>query len=169
MEAPTQKVRSLLTKFKTAMLVTQDGGMAQYARPMGVIKVEANCDVWFFTARSSEKAREIQTHQKVILLFQNDHKRYVSLTGKADLVSDHAHVADIWKESGTIWFPEGNKDTNPILVRFTCEEAEYWDATEDGSIKHFFAAAKARFTGHSLGMSEADQHERMKLKPVCGV
>jgi general stress protein 26 len=169
MEIQTRKVRDLLVKFDTVMLVTQGRDKIQHARPTGLIKVEANCDVWFFTARSSEKTREIQLDQKVILLFQNDQKRYVSLSGRADLISDHTHIADIWKESNTIWFPDGNKDPNPILIRFTSEEAEYWDASEDKSIKHFFAAAKARFTGQPSEPDEPDQHERMQLKPVFGL
>lgn len=164
MDAPTQKIYDLLAKFDTAMLVTQGRNLTQHARPMAVAKIEANCDVWFFTARSSEKAREIELDQKVLLLFQNDHKSYVSLSGRAELISDHVQIAALWKESGKMWFPDSVKDTNPILIRVTSEAAEYWDASDLTGIKHFFAITKARITGNPLQIDDPAHHGRMTLR-----
>jgi general stress protein 26 len=164
METQTQKIHSLLAKFHTAMLVTHGHDMIQYACPIGMAKIETNCDVWFFAARSAEKNREIKIDQKVTLLFQNDHNRYISLTGHTDLISDHVQIAALWKESSTIWFPDGSQDPNPILVRATSKEAEYWDAFEAKWMKHFFAIAKARVTGKLPQFEDSGQHEHVMLK-----
>jgi general stress protein 26 len=164
METPAQKIYKLLTKFDTAMLTTRGRDLTQHARPMAVAKIETNCDVWLFTRRSSEKVREIELDQKVLLLFQNDHNCYVSLAGRAELISDHVQMAAIWKESGTIWFQDSIKDPNPILIRVTSEAAEYWDASVFIGIKHFFAVTKARITGNSLQTDDSAHHGRMTLK-----
>jgi general stress protein 26 len=161
---PTQKIYNLLAKFNTAMLVTQGRDLTQHARPRAVAKIEANCDVWFFTARSSVKVHEIELDQKVLLLFQGDHNCYVSLAGRAELISDHVQMAAMWRESGKIWFPNGVKDPNPILIRVASEEADYWDASGLNGIKYFFAITKARLAGKTSPIDISVQHGHEELK-----
>jgi general stress protein 26 len=160
----TQKVHNMLARFETAMLTTQGRDLKQHARPMAVAKIEANCDVWLFTARGAEKIHEIELDQKVLLLFQKGHNFYVSLSGRAELISDHVQIAALWKESGKIWFPNGLKDPNPIFIRVTSEKAEYWEASDFKGIKHFFATAKARITGNPLQNDDSAHHGRLMLK-----
>ena len=76
-EDQVQKIHELLSDFDTAMLVTHGGDFA-HARPMAIAHVEPNCDVWFFTGRSSPKVHEIRDDDRVLVVCQDEHSRYVT-------------------------------------------------------------------------------------------
>jgi general stress protein 26 len=147
MENQLEKIYGRLQKFDTAMLVTQGRDFVEHARPMGVAHVEKNCDVWFFTARVSEKVRELEHDRHVLLVFQKDHGVYLSITGRAQLVADPAKAAQYWKESYKTWFPGGVNDPNLLLICVKVNEAEYWDNTGFKGVKYIFEAAKAYVKG----------------------
>ena len=161
---PLQKIHALLSKFDTAMLVTRGRDGIEHARPMGIAKMEPNCDLWFFTARASEKVREIEQDDEVLLIFQKDHGVYISLTGRAHLVADRAKAAELWKPADTIWFPNGPKDTDVLLIRVSATEAEYWDNTGFKGVKYLFAAVKAYVSATTPEVSEPEQHGKVNLK-----
>src|SRR5436190_7702932 len=92
-------VRELLEDFDTTMLVTHSEGQGVHARPMEIARVEDNCELWFFTGRSSGKVHEIQNEQEVLIVCQDEHKRYVSLSGIAELTANRAKVRDLWDDT----------------------------------------------------------------------
>ena len=164
MENSLQKIHGLLKKFDTAMLVTHGRDYIEHARPMGIAHIDDNCDVWFFTERASEKAREIHHDSAVLLVFQKDHSAYVSITGQAQLTTDKSKTAEIWKDSFKTWFPGGVNDPNLLLIRVIVQEAEYWDNTGFKGIKYLFEAAKARSQGTKPHVDEPEQHGKVNLK-----
>lgn len=164
MENLTDKIRTLLGKFDTAMLVTHDGDGPGRARPMAIAKIEVNCDLWFFTALHSGKTHEIENDQNVLLVFQNDHRAYLSLAGRASLVVDRAQAAALWKDSYKTWFPGGVDDPELSLIRVAAMEVEYWDNTGFKGVKYLFEAAKAYVSGERPRVNEPEQHGRVTLK-----
>jgi general stress protein 26 len=123
-----QKIHQILETFKTGMLVTRTRDQEfLHSRPMAVARVEPNCDLWFFTARSSAKVHEIETEQHVLVAFQDDRSRYLSLNGTAELVSDRTKMRDLWNESYQTWFPQGLDDPNLLLILIHSQQAEFWD------------------------------------------
>ncbi|MEP6662338.1 MAG: pyridoxamine 5'-phosphate oxidase family protein [Verrucomicrobiota bacterium] len=158
MENPTEKIRELLKKFDTAMLVTQGHG-----RPMGIAEVSENGDVWFFTARDTAKVHEIQQNEKVLIICQNDHARYLSLAGHADLISDRNKAKELWKESYKTWFPGGAEDRDLLLIRVRPHEVEFWDNSGFKGAKYLFEAAKAYVTGTRPDVHDPNQHGKVNL------
>ena len=158
------KIHSLLSGFDTAMLVTHGRDGLNHARPMGIARLEPNCDLWFFTGRVAEKVREIQHDSEVHLIFQKDHKAYISLIGRAQLVQDKAKATELWKPAYRVWFPHGPDDGNILLIRVSATEAEYWDNTGFNGVKYLFEAVKAAMTAKTPQVQEPDQHGRVKLK-----
>jgi general stress protein 26 len=146
------------------MLVTRGRDRVQHARPMAVAKAEHNGDVWFFTARDTEKTREIENFSEVLVVFQNGHKCSVSLTGRAELISNRDIMADLWKEPYKVWFPLGVDDPSLQLIHVRAVEAEYWDSTGFKGIKYLFEAAKAYATGTTPHVDEPEQHGHVALK-----
>ena len=159
-----EKIHSLLSKFDTAMLVTHGRDGIDHARPMGIAGLEPNCDLWFFTARSSEKVYEIEHDSEVLLVFQKDHKAYVSLLGRAQLVPDRDKAAELWKSAYRAWFPNGYNDTNVLLIRVNAISAEYWDNTGFNGIRYLFEAVKAVVAVKTPEVKEPEQHGTVKLK-----
>ena len=159
-----KKIHRLLAKFDTAMLVTCGRDGIGRARPMGIVKIEENCDVWFFTSSVSEKVREIENESEVLLVFQKDHSVYVSLLGRAQLTTDSAQAATLWKPAYKIWFPHGLDDPDLLLIRVSAREAEYWDNTGFNGVKYLFEAAKAYVKGTTPKVNEPEQHGNVNLK-----
>lgn len=161
-EDQVQKVHELLSEFDTAMLVTHGGDFA-HARPMAIASVGPNCDVWFFTGRSSPKVQEIQDDQSVLIICQDDRGRYVTLSGRAELIADRARAQQLWKDKFQTWFSGGVADPALLLICVHTEEAEYWDNTGAVALRYFIAAVKARAQGTTPPVNEGEEHAKVKL------
>lgn len=158
MQDEVSKIRGLLESFDTALLVTHGDEWPYHARPMAIARVEANCDVWFFSARGSEKVREIENDERVLIVCQDEMRRYVSLHAAAKLIIDRDKAAELWKDAYTEWFPGGVADPNLLLIRAQAQHAEYWDSQAFQSVKYLFDAAKAYVRGTRPHARETDQH-----------
>ncbi|HEX3797056.1 MAG TPA: pyridoxamine 5'-phosphate oxidase family protein [Verrucomicrobiae bacterium] len=164
MQTMTEKIHGLLTKFDTAVLVTHGRDSNPRARPMGIAKISESNELWFFTGRDSEKAHELRDDEQVLLVFQKDHSAYVSLVGRASLVSDRSAIAELWKSSYKTWFPGGVDDPNLLLIRVHGQEVEYWDNTGFNSVKYLFETARAYITGNKPNVTEPEQHAHVAMK-----
>jgi general stress protein 26 len=131
---------------------------------MAIARVEDNCDLWFFTGRDSMKVHEIENEQQVLVVCQDEHSRYISMLGQAELVTDRSQFSALWKEQYKTWFPEGVDDPNLLLIRVRAREAEYWDNRGIKGVKYMFQAAKAYATGTRPQTKEGEQHAKVSLK-----
>lgn len=141
--------REVLAHFGTAMLCTRQPDGSLRSRPMAVARSEDNGDVWFVTQLETGKVEELLRDPHVAVTMQSK-TRYLSLSGRAEIVGDPAALDELWRASWRAWFPEGKHDGLALLhVRAT--EVEYW--TETGAMRWAFAAltgAAARTHGHVL-------------------
>lgn len=153
-----KKIRELLEDFDTALLITHGSDAMFHARPMAIARVEANCDLWFFTSRSSAKVREIENDQRVLVVCQDEMSRYVAVQAAAKLIFDRDKAAELWKEPYQTWFPQGVNDPELRLIRAQAESAEYWDNEGFKSVKYLFEAAKAYIKGTRPQVQEGEQH-----------
>jgi general stress protein 26 len=158
------KIRELLEDFDTAMLITQARGQAARARPMAIARVEADCSLWFFTGRDTEKVQEIQSNDHVLIACQNERRRYISLSGSAELVSDRAKAGELWKPSFKAWFPRSVDDPNLLLIVVHPQAAEYWDNQGINSIRYLFEATRAYATGTRPRVKEGQQHGKVAMR-----
>lgn len=148
--------------FDNAMLVTHDlqGGLR--ARPMAVGQLNNNGELWFITGRTSGKVDEIQADQRVLVTMQGSTKQ-VSLTGKASVVDDRNRLESMWKKAWDIWFPEGPRSPNAVLLRVQTTEGEYWDASGADGLRFAFEAAKAFVKGEQIDSEKAGDHGKARL------
>lgn len=152
------KIHELLQDFDTAMLVTHRPDQNPHARPMAIAKVERDCRLWFFTGRGTTKVHEIENDQHVLITCQDEHSRYVTLSGVAELVADRSKARDLWKQSFKTWFPKGVDDPDLLLILVHPTEAEYWDTQGLKGVRYMFEAAKAYATGARPRIREGEQH-----------
>lgn len=141
-----EKVRHLLNEMKVCMMTTVRPNGSLHRRPMVMQEVEFDGDLWFFMARDTEKAAEIETKRFVnVSARSDDQERFVSLSGRGTIVEDPAKAAQLWKPSFLKWFPGGLADPQLALLRVEAETAEYWDTP--GGVAAYLANFAASLTG----------------------
>ena len=140
------------------MLVTHGGMDSLHARPMEIASVGPNCQVWFFTDGASVKTEEIRQDQEVLLTFQKDHQKYLTLSGTAHLVHDRAKIRELWHEPFRVWFPGGVEDPSLTLVQIIPTHAEYWDNSGLQGVRYLYEAAKSYITGDKPDIPPGEIH-----------
>jgi general stress protein 26 len=150
-ENKQEHLKELLESFDTAMLLTHHGEK-EHARPMAVAGLEGTNTLWFVTADASPKTEEISKDPRVSATFQSS-RRYVAISGHAELVDDKTKLNELWKPSWKVWFPNGKDDPSIRLIRVTVNDAEFWDNAGTKGIRYVFEAAKAllRHTTPTIG------------------
>lgn len=144
----TEKVRKLLTYFRSAMLTTTVGTSVR-TRPMGVQGKPENFNgsLWFFTDERSRKVQEIHAGAAVSLVFQSDEAdSYLHLHGSAVVAADRSRMKDFYNPLLRTWFPDGLDDPHLTLIRFDVERGDYWTSTA-GMLQVLAAFTKSVVTG----------------------
>jgi general stress protein 26 len=113
----------------TCMMVTTKPGGGVRARPMrGIPDADANT-IWFFTDKDTDKDEDVRRDPRACLTFADTHDQtYVSLSGRLTLIHDRAQIEAHWNEGAEIYYPNGKDDNSVVLMKFTAEDGEYWDA-----------------------------------------
>lgn len=123
------KLGELIQGIKVAMLTTVDDDGSLRSRPMATQDAEFEGDLWFFTRASTAKVHEVEHDQHVNVSYADPGRnRYVSVSGRAQLVRDKIKVEQLWSPELKAWFPEGLEDSELALLKVTVETAEYWDS-----------------------------------------
>ena len=155
-----EKLRDMIKDIDFCMLTTIDENGDPHSRPMSSNgQIDPNGDLWFFTGISSHKVNEVANSPKVNASFADPkNQRYISITGKAQLVRDRNKIEELWKSEFKIWFPKGKDDPDIALIRINAERAEYWDnpSSTAGYVLNFVSSL---FTG-----KEAEFGENKKLE-----
>lgn len=152
-QAKIEKVRDLIKGIKIAMLTTvnsSDGSL--HSRPMGTQEVEFDGDLWFFTRSDSQKVDEIKTDQSVNVSYAHE-PRYVSISGKAQIVNDKAKMKELWSPIYKVWFPDGLDDPTLRLLKVSVQKVEYWD-TPGGLVQTVIGFAEGLINKDSSKMGE---------------
>lgn len=162
-QSKKEHLHELLESFDTAMLITKHGanGEGDHARPMAIAAVDGTSTIWFVTSTTSPKVKELKADSHVAITCQSD-KKYVALSGVGTLVTDRAKIAELWKESWKIWFPDGKDSPDIGLVRVTVQDAEFWDNAGMNGVRYAFEALRAYVVGEKAKDSVEGQHGRVK-------
>jgi general stress protein 26 len=130
-----EKLNLLIKDIDIAMLATIDKGVLR-SRPMATQETDFDGELWFFTSRQTHTAEEIDKDNRVNVSYSEPaDKRYVSMSGTAELVEDRTKIEELWSPTFLAWFPKGLDDQNLILLKVTVEQAEYWDATSSALVE----------------------------------
>jgi general stress protein 26 len=159
-----KKLNDLIKDIRVAMLTTIDWGVLR-SRPMQTQEFEFDGELWFFTSTETHKTEEIEKDRRVNVSYASpESNSYVSVSGTADIVKDHAKIEELWTPIHKAWFPKGIEDPNLVLLKVTVEQAEYWDAPS-GTIVQLFGFIKALVTGESANHQDGSlgEHEKVNL------
>lgn len=145
--------REVLEHFDNAMLVTRSSDGFLRARPMAIARSEKDGDLWFITSIESGKVDEIVSDPRCAAVMQGM-TRYLSLSGRAELVRDRKKLDDLWQKQYDAWFEGGKDDPNLVLLHFVAEEGEYWDSSGTKGLRYIFEVAKALVSGGTVDVSK---------------
>jgi general stress protein 26 len=148
-DAAIAKVRELLPKFHSAMMVTRGYAGNLHARPLALQGDLSRFGgvLWFFADARSRKIQESADHASVSLLCQNDEAGvYLHLTGVVAVVRDLPKMRELYSPRLKTWFPEGLDDPNLTLIKFAAADGAYWD-TPGGLLRVLASFAKSVATG----------------------
>ncbi len=144
-----KKLFALIKDIKVAMMTTADPDGKLYSRPMWCQDADENGDLWFFSKLHSPKTAEISKDNQINLAYSDPSSQtYVSIAGKAEIVTDQAVIDSKWSESLKTWFPNGKDDPEVALIRVHPEKGEYWDSPNATAL-HIYGYVKAALTGES--------------------
>lgn len=144
-EEAIQKLKNL-AEGKMCLLCTKENG-ALWSRPMGATQVDDAGDIWFFSAKSSNKNRQIKTDPEVYLMFMEAGKQhYLSLTTEVTILDDREKVDELWNGFMKAWFPGGKADPEISLLRASVTSGHYWDE-KDGHLIGMLKAGVKALTG----------------------
>ena len=159
----TEHFLSLLKKLHTAMLVTHTGGHDLHARPMAIAQVEDDGRIWFISGADTAKVHEIEIDSQVQVIAQDGDSAFLSLSGRASLITDREKLAELWQEPFRVWFPGGKDDPDIELIAVQPEMGEFWDTTGTNRCRYLWEAAKAYVTGTTPDADDQHLHGKVPL------
>ncbi|SEU35826.1 pyridoxamine 5'-phosphate oxidase family protein [Stigmatella erecta] len=137
----------LIQGIKVAMMTTVEEDGSLRSRPMWTQNRPFDGKLWFFTREHSAKVDEVEHDHHVSLAYSEPSKsRFVSVSGRCQLVTDKAMAAQLWDPTLKAWFPDGLEDPELSLLCITVEKAEYWD-TPNSRMVQLIGFVKATLTG----------------------
>ena len=154
-EADFQKLRELIKEIDFCMLTTVDENNDLHSRPMSLnSEVDQQGNLWFFTSANSHKVFELTRTPKCNVSFaEPDDNCFVSITGKAELVTDRGKIKVLWKPELKAWFPDGPEQADLALLKIAIEKAEYWDSPSS-TVAQVVSFVSALVKGESAGWGE---------------
>jgi len=105
-------------RYCTFVTVARDG--QPHARVVDPLKPDASLTIWFATNPLTRKVQQIRRNPKVTLsCFDPASASYITLHGRAALISDLTQKQQHWKQDWTAIYPKGPAGDDSLLVRIT--------------------------------------------------
>lgn len=120
------------------------------SRPMALQGVEDDGALYFFSAESSDKNKEITADPSVQLFFcKEGSSEYLSIYGKATVSRDRTRIDKYWNDFIKVWFQGGKGDPALTVIRIDPEDVRYWD-TKNNRMVSFLKMAASLVTGKTM-------------------
>lgn len=147
-----ERLAELIKGIRVAMLVTRSGDGTLRARPMATQEAPFDGTRWFFAANQSATVSDLAQNPEVGLAYADlGGNRYVSLSGRAELVRDPDKARELWSPLYREWFPRGLEDSELALLKVVVSRAEYWNSPGTlGTVGKIFAG----FSGEMPAVAE---------------
>ena len=155
-EDATDKIKDVVHNAHTCFFCTNSAvSGSSGARPMAVLKVDAEGSLWFMSSKDSHKNLEIAADPRVKLYFQGSpHSDFLLLNGRATVSTDPAKIDELWNPIIKTWFTEGKDDPRISVIQFEPEDGYYWDTKHS----HMIAGIKM-LLGAAMGKTMDDSIE----------
>ena len=120
------------------------------SRPMALQGVDDNGTLYFFSAASSNKNKELTADPAVQLFFSKESaSEYLSLYGTATVSRDRQKVEEYWTPLAKTWFQGGKDDPDLTVIAVQPETCYYWD-TKNNRMVSWLKIAASLVTGKTM-------------------
>ncbi len=121
------KIKELIEKANISLFTTKLSSAPFSTRPMSTLKVDENGIIWFFSKVYSNKNMDIKQDDRVQLFYLHSAlSEYLSLYGRAEIVTDRRMIDELWNPLAKVWF-DGKEDPTLTILKITPEDGHYWD------------------------------------------
>jgi general stress protein 26 len=115
----------IIQKAHFCSFVSIDANGQPQARVVDPIAPDANFTIWFATNPLTRKVDQVRRNPKVTMLcFDAASTSYVTVLGRAELVSDVAEKQRHWKADWAAIYPSGAKSDEVVLIKITPSRLE---------------------------------------------
>lgn len=161
------KLKTLIGDIRIASLVTIESDGSLRSRPMAMLEMDADAELWFFTNDFSPQVGSVLLHPQVCVSYAAPRDpRYVSVSGTAELVHDADKMRQLWKPMLKAWFPQGIETPDLALLRVDIVSAQYWDGSGNKLVQ-IYGLLKALATGES-GSRALGDGEQLTVRDRIG-
>src|SRR6185437_11100562 len=110
-QTQTEKLAELVKDFPIAMIATRDAEGHLMAQPFAMQQQHHAFDgqLWFLIADDSSTATRLDASPTVNVALSSN-SSWASISGTAELSTDHGTIASMWDASVEAWFPDGPDD-----------------------------------------------------------
>lgn len=151
-----QKVLDIINDVRIGMVTTHgDGGLL--SRPLTVIDVEQDGDMWFFCPADTEIVREVKAHGEVNVSFAGA-KKWVSVSGRGTVVYEVEKKRELWNSMVDTFAPDGPDSLSTVLLHVESDSAEYWE-NPGGAASIVAGWIKKKVTGEGAAPGESNTVE----------
>ena len=140
------KVAKLIADTQVCMFTTTDTTGRLVSRPMAVLEVEFDGDLWFVSKDETRKVNQVRHGAHVNVAFASKNS-WVSVAGDAEIVRDVDKAKELWSAGVSAWFPEGPEAPGLVLVKVHADCAEYWETPSGVVVTSLLSFIKGRVTG----------------------
>ncbi len=144
------KMKEMAEDIKTCMFCTYDAQHVMQTAPMSVNEIDDDGTFWFLSTKESTRNEDLEANSATDLIFaQPGSSSYLSVRGKSEVLYDRNKIDELWNGILKTWFTEGKDDPNISVIKFTPEEAYYWD-TKNGKMVSFLKIAVGAVIGKTM-------------------
>lgn len=146
-----KKLKDLATSAENCFFCTNiKTGLPLSVRPMSVLQVDNDGNLWFISHNDSVKNEEIAHDPFTHLFFQeNKNSGFLNIYGISEIVDDQKKVEELWNPLLKVWFQEGKDDPKISLIKVVPTNVYYWD-TKHGDAVAFIKMAASIITGKTM-------------------
>jgi general stress protein 26 len=96
----------------------------------------AGGELWFFANEDSAMVRNITANPQVnVAISDPPAGRWVSVSGKATVVYDHARAQQLWSPAHRVFLEQGLRTPGLVLLRVQAMSAVYWNSSASKPVR----------------------------------
>ncbi len=135
-------ITSVMKHIDICMMTTSGARGVLESRPMSNNReVEYNGKSYFFTNAKHAVVTELKKDSNVNLAFSGHHSLlnrksvYISVIGKAKLITSKEVMKRHWNKDLQLWFKKGADTPGITLIEVAAKSVRYWDGWDEGILK----------------------------------
>ncbi len=145
-----KKLQDLAKDIRVCMFCTYDKSNRLQTAPMSTNKVDEEGIFWFISDKNSKRNEDIDGNNVTDLIFGDPAKEtYISVHGSSQVLFDKEIIKELWNPIVKTWFQGGVDDPNISVIKFTPDEAYYWD-TKHGKMISFLKIVAGAISGKTM-------------------